>query len=92
MNIEKIDKALLVFGKKNNLTLQKLYKDEEVRSFLFVSNQNTSVQIWIEYPFTNPIIVYLWARDNSKSPKKFESSLETLEEILEEAYTTGMSF
>lgn len=80
--MEILDEKLDFWVRKNSLSLNRSYKDEEVRSINIVSNSGNKYQIWIELN-KKEIIINVWNYKNLKT--EYKTILDLFTDTLDRA-------
>ena len=81
---DKIDGQLNDWLKTRNLHLQKLYKEEEVRSISVVTVKGNKYQIWLDEVKKNMIKINVW--DYGKLKVEYTTTLPLFIETMDKAY------
>ena len=80
-----IDPILYSWARSRTLHVYTVYQDYDVRSIEIESPGGAQCQLWLDRPDKNGnTIVHVWDRKNRS--KKLSADIETLENVLEDAY------
>ncbi len=80
--IEILDKKLEYWVSVNSLSLNRAYKDEEVRSISIISKSGNKYQIWIELN-KNEIYINVWNYGRLKT--EYKTTVELFTKTLDKA-------
>lgn len=82
MSYKLIDPVIDGWAKKNGISIQKDYKDEEVRTTNIFGLGEKNFQVWIDSPDeSNSVGVHVW--DYKKLREDFIASTDELERVLD---------